>query len=179
MSSFSLLSPPCLPTDILSFNSSAARRAMEGAWETVGERKKVCFSIKRLSGRLRGIHWLFDVRFDDAFLFYELNNIQQQQKCINLLLPLLFSHLSHLLSLPYRNTLCCSLFPLLHVSLLLLSHIITCPLFCKTYFLASADRWGHAVQDSILMAHPSCNEIFSSPWTINFSWRSNCIFLNH
>lgn len=39
MSSFSLLSPPCLPTDILSFNSSAARRAMEGAWETVGGRR--------------------------------------------------------------------------------------------------------------------------------------------
>lgn len=38
MSSFFLFSPPCLPTDILSFNSSAAWRAMEGAWERVGGR---------------------------------------------------------------------------------------------------------------------------------------------
>lgn len=33
-------SPPCLPTDILSFNSSAAWRAMEGAWERVGGRRE-------------------------------------------------------------------------------------------------------------------------------------------
>lgn len=32
------------------------------------ERERKCvFSIKRLSWRLGGIHWLFDVLFDDAF----------------------------------------------------------------------------------------------------------------
>lgn len=40
MSSFFLFSPPCLPTDILSFNSQAAWRAMEGAWERVGGRRE-------------------------------------------------------------------------------------------------------------------------------------------
>lgn len=56
MSSFALLSTPCLPADTLSSNSSAARRAMEGAWETVGgrrdgwrEKESVCRHQKTVS----------------------------------------------------------------------------------------------------------------------------------
>lgn len=157
MSSFFLFSPPCLPTDILSFNSSAAWRAMEGAWERVGgkdgERKKVCFSIKRLSRRLGGIHWLFNVLFDDAFLFYELNDTQQRQQCISLLLPLLALCLPRALSL--ISTVCRSLFPLLRAPSLL-SLTMTCLLFCKTHFLASAGKHGRTVRDIILTAHTSC-----------------------
>lgn len=80
-------SPSRLQTDILSSNSTAAWWGIEGAWVIVGseeglmekERKKVCFSIKRLSVRLAGIHWLFHVFFDYTSLFYELNIKQLQQ----------------------------------------------------------------------------------------------------
>ncbi len=178
-----LFSPPCLPTDILSFNSSAAWRAMEGAWERVGgkdgERKKVCFSIKRLSRRLGGIHWLFDVLFDDAFLFYELNDTHNSSTSV-LAHFSLFTVLARCLarSLSLISTLCRSLFPLLHAPSLL-SLIITCLLFCNT----------HTSLHQLVSMDLLCETIFwwlilpitktLSPQTINFSWRGNCISQNH
>lgn len=95
MSSFSSPLPACQLTYFLLIHQQHGERWRERGreWEGErmdGERKKVCFSIKRLSWRLGGIHSLFYVLFDDAFLFYELNDTQQQQKRISLLLCLPF-----------------------------------------------------------------------------------------
>lgn len=108
-----------------------------------GERKKVCFSIKRLSWRLGGIHWLFYVLFDDAFLFYELNDTQQQQKRISLLL-----------CLPFLPSVSLSSFSRLNSLLLLIISSLLC-ILPSLLCLVRTNRPGCTMQYSILMAHPS------------------------
>ena len=103
-----------------------------------GERKKVSSSIKRQSWRLEGIYWLFYVLFDDAFLFYELNHMQQQQQCISLLLPFTVLALS----------LACSLS--LITPALSFPHVPSLSLKPVSYF----------------EKHPSCNQLAGIFWNV-------------
>lgn len=106
MSAFFLFSPPCLPTDILSFNSSVAwqewrERGREWEGEGMdGERKKVCFSIKRLSLETVGNTLTLPWAFWWCLLCFVNSMIHNSSSgVLSPLLPLLFSP-----SFPLINT---------------------------------------------------------------------------
>lgn len=172
MSAFFPFSPPCLPTDILSFNSSVARqewRERGREWEGEGmdgERKKESlFQHQKTVFGDGGIHWLFHVLFDDAFsvLWTQWYTTAAAVYLAN------FSLYCSRPLFPHQQ----SVYYLFSGMSALMSLMITCLLFWKTHFLAWA---GGTVthcktKGKILVAHASCNKSVNSPNVINSSRR--------